>query len=125
MLARTDGAVWSSSLRRAVWTDSLEWMCARAIALAHAGRESEARALDASIAAYEHRSMGAGIPLLVRARIAAHLGETATAVGLAERAVAQGALRYLYGLDTVDSDPYLLPLREDARFIALSRPVSR
>jgi hypothetical protein len=121
-LAATEPAVWAAPLRRAAWTDTLEWIGARAVALAHAGRLDEARALERQVVAWEARSMGAGIPSLVRARIAAHLGERPRAAALAERAVAGGVLRHVGGLATIDGDPFLLPLRLDPRFVTLARP---
>ena len=90
--------------------------------LAHLGRLGEARAADARIALQEERSWNNGVPTLWRARIAAHLGERARAAELAEQAVHRGALRLIGGLSTIDSDPFLVPLRDDRRFRALAQP---
>ena len=66
------------------------------------------------------KSLGAA----AREEIAAHLGERERAVALVAQAVNRCALEWLiWSLQTVDSDPYLLPLRSDPRFLALARPI--
>jgi len=121
-LPRTESASWVQSLVAAHWLDSLDQTGTRAIVLANLGRRGEARALEAVVALSETRSWNEGWPTLWRARIAAHLGETARAVTLAEQAVARGVLYKVRGLETIDSDPFLVPLRNDPRFRALAQP---
>ena len=109
-------------LTTATWSDTLTQMGTRAIVLAHLGRRAEARALESAISVWDKRRWDADMTSIWRARIAAHLGDTARAVSLAEQAVAQGVSIKLGGLWTIDSDPYLLPLRNEPRFRALAQP---
>ena len=121
-LPLTEPAVWYGALPHATWLDSLDQDGSRAVVLAHLGRVGEARAAEARIALQEGRSWNIGAPTLWRARIAAHLGETARAAELAEQAVRRGGLRPIGGLYTIDSDPFLVPLRDVPRFRELARP---
>jgi hypothetical protein len=59
---------------------------------------------------------------LNRARIAAHLGDSARAVELLEEAIQQAALVNAEGVGTMGSDAFLLPLRQYAPFRALLKP---
>ena len=121
-LPLTEPAVWYTAFPHPTWLDSLDQEGSRALVLAHLGRLREARAADARIALMEGRSWNIGAPTLWRARIAAHLGEQARAAELAEQAVHRGALWRVGGLFTIDSDPFLVPLRDDRRFRALAQP---
>lgn len=105
-LPLTDPAVWYNALPRASWLDSLDRDGSRAVVLAHLGRVDEARAAESRIAVLEGRAWNFGAPTLWRARIAAHLGESARAVELAEQAARRGTLKPIGGLYTIDSDPF-------------------
>jgi hypothetical protein len=122
VLARTEPAATAVPLAGASWADSVAVLGVRGAALAHLGRGAEARALEAALARDEDRPWGFGAPTLARARIAAQLGETPRAVTLAETAARRWTAPVIGGLRTMDSDPFLRPLRDDPRFRVLVRP---
>jgi hypothetical protein len=97
---------------------------ARAIAHAHLGHRDAALAIDSAIAAVGARRWLQGAVPLNRARIAAHLGDSARAVELLDDAIQHTSLFNAEGVGTVGSDPYLLPLRRYAPFRALLRPAA-
>lgn len=82
---------------------------ARGIAHARLGQREKALAIDSAIAALGHpRWLWGAIPLN-RARIAAHVGDSARAVELLQEAMQQAVLVSAEGAGTMGSDPFLLP----------------
>lgn len=82
---------------------------ARGIAHARLGRRENALAIDSAIAASGRPRWLQGTIPLNRARIAAHLGDSARAVALLEEAIQQAVLVNAEGIGTMASDPFLLP----------------
>jgi tRNA A-37 threonylcarbamoyl transferase component Bud32/TolB-like protein len=97
---------------------------ARAIANARLGHRDAALAIDSAIAAIGNRRWLQGAVPLNRARIAAHLGDSARAVELLDDALQHMVLLNPEGVGTLGSDPYLLPLRRYAPFRALLKPAA-
>jgi hypothetical protein len=97
---------------------------ARAIAHARLGHREKALAIDSAIAAFGNSRWLRGSIPLNRARIAAHLGDSARAVELLDDAIQQAILASAEGVGTVGSDPFLLPLRQYAPFRALLKPAA-
>jgi TolB-like protein len=97
---------------------------ARAIAHARLGSRDAALAIDSAIAAVGEPRWSRGAVPLNRARIAAHLGDSARAVELLDDAIQHLVLYNAEGIGTVASDPFLLPLRQYAPFRALLKPAA-
>ncbi len=83
-----------------------------------------ALAIDSAIAAFGNPRWSQGAIPLNRARIAAHLGDSDRAVEMLEAAIQQAVLANAEGVGTVGSDPFLLPLRQYARFRTLLKPTA-
>ena len=97
----------------------------RAVALLHTGRRAEALAIDSMLARTSGARWDLGASDVARAMIAAHGGDADHAIALLQRSLDSGLIgwwRLDYRKFAIDGDPFLLPLRADARFQALMRP---
>ncbi|MEP6622378.1 MAG: hypothetical protein ABJE47_23850, partial [bacterium] len=97
---------------------------ARGIAHARLGHRGAALAIDSAITAVGDAHWVQAAVSLNRARIAAHLGDSARAVELLKEAIQRAALVGAEGVGTVGSDPFLLPLRQYAPFRKLLVPAA-
>ena len=96
----------------------------RAVALVHVGRRGEAMAIDSAISRAAIARWDLGTTSFARAMIAAHAGEADAAIRLLEQALREGIIgwwRTDYRKHGIDGDPFLLPLRSDARFKAMMK----
>lgn len=91
------------------------------VVAAHQGNRAEAQRAEAQLAAgagkYDY-----GFSKLMRARIAAHLGERSRAVGLLQQALSEGA-NLTSPLNILQHDSLLLPLNGYPAFMELLKPV--
>ena len=91
------------------------------VTAARLGNAVEAARLEAELAAEAGRHDFGGSKVM-RARIAAHLGQRSRAVGLLQQALAEGA-NLTIPSNIFEGDGLLLPLRGYAPFMELLKPV--
>jgi len=91
------------------------------VVAAHQGNRAEAQRAEAQLTA-EAGKYDYGFSKLMRARIAAHLGERSRAVGLLQQALSEGA-NLTRPLNILQHDSLLLPLNGYPAFMELLKPV--